>query len=259
VCALHAVGRSAAVRHARPPDAHHLVEKQLVSIAPAGGSAPQRYHEATKLVPGTRGRPPASEVSAASETSGPDVALGDAAAPDMPLEQAIQLRRSALHFRRDSAGRAALAFVLEAARGHPTARRADEIDLLAAVHRVDGVPAGLYRIAKDGRRLRLQQPGDLGEALVRACGGQEKAGEAAVGLAMVGRIAQAAERRGDRGYRDLLVEAGAIAQRVYLAAEAVGLAARNLAAFRDDELNELLGLDGVREAVVHLTMFGPGD
>ena len=62
-----------------------------------------------------------------------------------------------------------------------------------------------------------------------------------------------------RLYRDLLLEAGAIGQRLYLAAEAAGLAARNLAAFVDDDLNRLVGLDGRREAVVHLTMAGPGD
>ena len=75
----------------------------------------------------------------------------------------------------------------------------------------------------------------------------------------LGRIAGAVARGGERSYRDLLVEAGAIGQRIYLAAEAAGLAARNLAAFRDDRLNGLLGLDGRREAVIHLTMFGPGD
>ena len=55
----------------------------------------------------------------------------------------------------------------------------------------------------------------------------------------------------------LIHAAGAIGQRIYLAAEPTGLAARNLAAFRDDELNALLGLDGRREAVLHLTMLGP--
>ena len=53
--------------------------------------------------------------------------------------------------------------------------------------------------------------------------------------------------------------AGAAAQRVYLAAEAQGFAARNLAAFRDEELDALLGLDGRRAAVLHLTAFGPGN
>ena len=37
-----------------------------------------------------------------------------------------------------------------------------------------------------------------------------------------------------------------------------GLAARNLAAFSDDDLNALLRLDGNDEAVLHLTMLGRG-
>ena len=62
-----------------------------------------------------------------------------------------------------------------------------------------------------------------------------------------------------RRYRDMLVESGAIGKRIYLAAESADLSARNLAAFRDDELNRLLGLDGQRESAIHLTMLGPGN
>ena len=54
----------------------------------------------------------------------------------------------------------------------------------------------------------------------------------------------------------LLIESGAVGQRIYLAANAAGLAARNLAAFRDDDLNALLGLDGRNRAVLHLTLSG---
>jgi hypothetical protein len=86
---------------------------------------------------------------------------------------------------------------------------------------------------------------------------QERAGSAAAGFAMLADLGAAAAR-GDRSYRDLLVEAGAIGQRIYLAAEAAGLAARNLAAFFDDELNELLRADGRAQVVMHLTMAGPG-
>ena len=70
------------------------------------------------------------------------------------------------------------------------------------------------------------------------------------------RYRREAGARGDRAYRDLLVEAGAIGQRVYLAAEALGLAARNLAAFWDDELNALLAISPPGRAVLHLTLLG---
>ena len=75
---------------------------------------------------------------------------------------------------------------------------------------------------------------------------------------MVGRLEASASRAGERSYRDLLLESGGIGQRIYLAAEATGLAARNLAAFLDDEFNQLLGLDGRRLAALHLTLLGPG-
>jgi hypothetical protein len=76
---------------------------------------------------------------------------------------------------------------------------------------------------------------------------------------MVAWLGENRARASTRGYRNLLVEAGAIGQRIYLAAESAGLSARNLAAFIDDDLNRLLGLDGEREAAIHLTLLGPGD
>ena len=45
---------------------------------------------------------------------------------------------------------------------------------------------------------------------------------------------------------------------MYLAAEALGLVARNLAAFLDAEFNALMGLDARREAAVHLMIFTRG-
>jgi SagB-type dehydrogenase family enzyme len=187
------------------------------------------------------------------------VDLKSGAAPRATLAQTVRTRRSAMLFRRESADLDALAFALQAARGYTALERAPGVDLRLAVHRVADLEAGLYRYESAGHRLVLLRRGDLSEEMISASLGQEKAGEAAVGFLMVGRIEAALARGGERSYRDLLVEAGAIGQRIYLAAEAVGLAARNLAAFRDDELNDLLGLDGRSEAVIHLTMFGPGD
>jgi SagB-type dehydrogenase family enzyme len=179
--------------------------------------------------------------------------------PGTSVEDAIRRRRSAMVFRHEPAPHDALRLAGELARGHSGLRRAPGIELQLAVHRVKGLESGLYRIHADTGELSPHRLGELAGPLVQACGGQEKAGQAAVGFLMVARLQEAAGRAGDRSYRDLLLEAGGIGQRIYLAAEATGLAARNLAAFRDDDLNRLVDLDGVRQAVVHLTMFGPGD
>ena len=124
------------------------------------------------------------------------------------------------------------------------------------VHRVEGAPPGLYRYHPGSHGLESLRIADLRGPLRRACLGQPKAATSAVAFLVVGDIARARKRAGDRSYRDLLLGAGAMAQRIYLAAEAIDLGARNLAAFFDDSLNELAGLDGSERAIVHLTVLG---
>ena len=133
-----------------------------------------------------------------------------------------------------------------------------EGELLLAAHRVATLEPGLYRYEPDEARLVLLRKADLRGQLVRSCLGQDKVGRCAVAFFGVGNLQRASETLGDRMYRDLLIEAGGIGQRIYLAAEAAGLTARNLAAFRDDALNRLLDLDGGKRAVLHLTLAGHG-
>ena len=56
----------------------------------------------------------------------------------------------------------------------------------------------------------------------------------------------------ERSYRYVLLEAGHIAQNLYLAAVSMGLGTCAVGAFRDDQLNDLLGLDGVDEAALYM-------
>jgi SagB-type dehydrogenase family enzyme len=145
------------------------------------------------------------------------------------------------------------------AHGHVSLARSGGVDVYLVVHRVEGLEPGLYRYDRDHHRLVAHRIGSLAGDFRRVCLGQEKASTAAVGVLMVAWLGADRALASTRRYRDMLVEAGAIGQRIYLAAESAGFSARNLAAFRDDDLNRLLGLDGEHEAAIHLTMLGPGD
>jgi SagB-type dehydrogenase family enzyme len=256
VCALHALGVVQA--GASAPAERRFAERQDLPGAALSQSEhlTERYHEATKLVPVGEGvAPPAAEAAPA-----PRLASGAGAPPGLPgrsVEDAIARRRSPLEgFRADPISAEALRFVAAAAHGHAALARAPDVDLYLVAHRVEGLPPGLHRFdAQRGELLPLRR-GALAGDLVRACGGQEMAGQAAAAFVMAARFAPARTRLGDRRYRDQLVEAGAIGERVYLAAEALDLAARNLAAFRDDRLDALLGLDSRRAGAVHLTVIG---
>ncbi len=261
VCALHAVGRPKASQGAPARPVRSLVEQQSAPgfSLPGAGAGPASYHEATKLVPGEGpAPPPPPETDLPGSASSSHVALPRRREPPQAsVEATIRQRRSALRFSSARILLEDLGFVLDLA-GHATLRRSEGVEVYVVAHRVVDLAPGLYRLAPGEQRLGLLRPGDLSGPLVRACMRQEKAGDAAAGVLAVARLAPTSRGPGPRRYRDQLIEAGAVAQRVYLAAEASGLSARNLAAFVDDDLNELVGLDGRHRAVIHLTLLGHG-
>jgi SagB-type dehydrogenase family enzyme len=61
---------------------------------------------------------------------------------------------------------------------------------------------------------------------------------------------------GERGYRYVLLDIGHLAQNLYLACTALGLAVTTTGAFFDDEAADLLGIDGCDEAVLYVAFVG---
>ena len=252
VCAVHLVSRGPEVASGGPSRA--LRERGPADPARASGD-PRDYHAATRLVPASRAAPdpePGAREPDARGTAAPR----DPDAPSMPVHAAIRVRRSAMRFAPDPVALADLRRILAFASAAAD-RVGDELALHLVAHRVAGLAPGHYRV-RGGDGLDPLRTGSLAGPLVEACLGQAKAGEAAVAVIAVAQLAEAVARGGARRYRDLLLAAGATAQRLYLGAEAHRLAARNLAAYYDDELDALLGLDGAREVSVHLTALGPG-
>ena len=245
VCAVHAVGHPG---EGTPPA--RLRTFHEAKTAPAGWGDTERYHASSGLVEGTHG------ASITRVRTAPARSARETLRPDETVEACIRNRRSANRFEDRKLQRDELDWILDAAVGHSELARAPEVELLLVVHRVAGMDRGLYRYRPDKARLASLRKADLRGPLVRACLGQDKAGACAVAFLVVANLRHAIDSLGERGYRDLLIEAGGIGQRIYLAAEAVGLSARNLAAFRDDDLNRLLVLDGRERAVLHLTLAG---
>jgi SagB-type dehydrogenase family enzyme len=84
------------------------------------------------------------------------------------------------------------------------------------------------------------------------------AGNACIAFSLAGDLATATALHGDRGYRYVHFEAGAIGQALYLAAEALGLGASGIGAFFDDEVNRYLELEtGKRQVVYHFAIGYP--
>ena len=84
---------------------------------------------------------------------------------------------------------------------------------------------------------------------------QALAGNSCFTVSMIANLAEAAKAFGNRGYRYVHFEAGAIGQRLYLGAEALNWNATGIGAFYDDDVHRYLGLleesDGPVEASVN--------
>ena len=127
------------------------------------------------------------------------------------------------------------------------------------VHAVAGLAPGAYRY-EPARHALLQRRGPtvLREAARAAALDQDVIGDAAaVFVLTIDRAAFAADPLGPaRGYRHAFLEAGLVGERVYLEAAARGLGACAVGAFYDDEAAGLVGVDPVREWVVHFAALG---
>jgi SagB-type dehydrogenase family enzyme len=125
------------------------------------------------------------------------------------------------------------------------------IQLHLYAHRVDGLQPGVYRFWSERAELEQTKSGDQRVAAAGLSLGQDLAGNACVTFSMIGDLERAARSYGDRGYRYVHFEAGAIGHRLYLAAEALGLGATGIGAFYDDEVHRHLNLIPERGQVVY--------
>jgi SagB-type dehydrogenase family enzyme len=125
------------------------------------------------------------------------------------------------------------------------------IQLYLHAHRVDGLQPGVYKFWPERAELEQVTSGDQRVSAAGLSLGQNLAGNACVTFSMIGDLDRAARTCGDRGYRYVHFEGGAIGHRLYLAAEALGLGATGIGAFYDDEVHRYLKLVPTQGQVVY--------
>jgi SagB-type dehydrogenase family enzyme len=200
---------------------------------------------------------PVPRVSLAKAGSAHDPLSLPGPARDAPLETTVRRRRSALDFdpRTPPMERDDVEQLLDFAtrnwpadwRGNfsgertPAERGADFVTLYLYFHRVRGCEPGVYRWDKSGRRLEQLHRANVERVAAYLSLEQALAGNACFAVSMVADLAQVARGFGNRGYRYVHFEAGAIGQRLYIGAEALGWNATGIGAFYDDDVHRYLG------------------
>lgn len=159
---------------------------------------------------------------------------------------------------------------------------APTIHLLLFVHRIEGIPPGLYGLVRDPtftHRLKqilhdafawtkppgcpndlplfLLQEGDARRVAAQVSCGQDIAGDSAFSLGMLAEFDSNLNRHGPWFYRRLFWEAGLIGQVLYLEAEAAGLRATGIGCYFDDPVHQTFGITGTEvQSLYHFTVGG---
>jgi SagB-type dehydrogenase family enzyme len=131
------------------------------------------------------------------------------------------------------------------------------IDIYVAALRVDGLEFGTYRYVPEHHALRVMKDSGLQFKVSAAAQfGELEVKNASVMFIYVYRMLDNSRKYGDSSLAFALIEVGEIAQNVHLTSTALSLGTCDVGAFRKHSLEKILGLDGLSQHVVHLTVIG---
>jgi len=138
----------------------------------------------------------------------------------------------------------------------PSAGALYPIETYIVANRVEAIPPGLYHYYVEGAQLVLLKEGQLGSNLSRAGLEQELLEKAACVFVWTAIIQRSRWKYRDRAFRYIYMDAGHIGQNLYLAATAMGLGCCTVGAFYDEEVDRVIGIDGMEEVSVYLGAVG---
>lgn len=153
-------------------------------------------------------------------------------------------------------------------RATPTAGALYPIETYVVANKVDDLEPGLYhyRVAgldmlerpmvEGSHSLEQLRTGDLREETVAAALDQPFCGKAGAVFLWTAVFPRSVWKYKERAYRYFYLDAGHMAAHLSLAAVALGLGSCPVAAFYDDEVNRLLGVDGESEGIIYMTAVG---
>ncbi|HPJ73466.1 MAG TPA: SagB/ThcOx family dehydrogenase [Methanoregulaceae archaeon] len=198
---------------------------------------------------------------------------GDLSVPPLDLRRAIEGRRSVRHYSRDPLSIEELAYLLWCTQGivHvqepyytfrnvPSAGGRHSFETYILANRIEGLEPGIYRYLAFSNRLLVIGAGpDLADRTMAACLGQAFVRASAATFMWSSVIYRMAWRYAERAYRLVHLDAGHVCQNLYLAATQLGCGTCAMGAFDDQQMADLLGLDGIDEFVIYCAAVGKLD
>lgn len=138
----------------------------------------------------------------------------------------------------------------------PSAGALYPVETYVAVNRIRDTEPGILHFDVKGFQLERLTSKNPAQAVADAALGQDFLARAQVVFIWSAVLRRNMAKYGHRGLRYIFLDAGHICQNLCLAAQALGGGACPVAAFYDDEMNSLLGIDGKEETVIYMAAAG---
>ena len=186
----------------------------------------------------------------------------------LPIIEALKLRRSIRSFSPNPLSLDDLSFLLWASTGVqrkeqgyefrtvPSAGALYPIETYLVVNNVEDLEKALYHYNIEAHALEELKVGDFAEKIAHAALEQNMCIKAPVVLIWTAVFERSKWKYAQRAYRYVYLDAGHIAQNLALSATSIGLGSCQIGAFFDDEINQIIEVDGVNESVLYLSVVG---
>lgn len=189
---------------------------------------------------------------------------------DVDLRQAIENRRSIRQYSKEALSLKELSYLLWCTQGVrdyvsntatfrnvPSAGARHALETYLLINNVEDLKPGLYRfLAIEHKLLELDIEPDLADKITDACLDQSFIKNSAATFIWTAVAERMTWRYGGRSYRYLFLDAGHVCQNLYLSAESIDCGVCAVGAFLDDELNNLLRIDGEKQFSIYLASVG---
>jgi SagB-type dehydrogenase family enzyme len=172
---------------------------------------------------------------------------------EQSVEMLLQQRRSVRSYKKSFLNLAEVGQLLWSAQGvsdaqglrtAPSAGALYPLKLFVVVGDVNELSAGIYQYNPGEHSLLKTANGDLRKLLQKAALNQSCIGDAAIIFVFTAIYQRTTWKYGERGLRYVHMEVGHAGQNLFLQAEALHLGTVVVGAFDDDEVRDVLNLDG---------------
>jgi SagB-type dehydrogenase family enzyme len=186
----------------------------------------------------------------------------------MTLDDCLKTRRSVRDFSESPIDLDQLSFLLWASTGiqrkeygfefrtAPSAGALYPIETYLVVNNVKELGMGVYHYSIKDHALEEMKLGNFGIKAANGALGQEMCAMAAVVFIWTAIFQRSKWKYGQRAYRYIYLDAGHIAENLALASTGLGLGSCQIGALFDEEINEIIDVDGENESTIYMSVVG---